>query len=100
VFELRIDVRVLIGNGASSRHRERLAHAQDNVGRWDLPAFDVLFRLGQVGGIALGHAVLDPLAKELLVGAGHVGIVGEMAVSRVRVPGRHAALSAQAVTSS
>ena len=68
-----------------------LGQGDDQVGRGDAPALDVMRRLGQVARVALGRAGGDPGGdRPLLLGA-QPGLVGERAVLGAGVPGRHPA---------
>ena len=67
-----------------------VVHVNDLVGcSVQQPAFGELGRRRQLGGISFGTAGIDPRVNEVLLVVGKHVLVGELAVGRVGVPGRH-----------
>ena len=91
-FDAGIDYEILIGDDARGRNLVGFGHFDDEVGTGNTPRYVgvELWRLGQIGGIAFGHAVIDPGKDGLLIGIGQAAIVAEFAELGVGVPGRHA----------
>ncbi len=67
-----------------------VVHVNDLVGcSVQQPAFGELGRRRQLGGISFGTPGIDPRVNEVLLVVGKHVLVGELAVGRVGVPGRH-----------
>src|SRR5262249_6028722 len=92
-LEARVNDEVLIAHLARCRYFERpVGHVHDLLWLTDLPADGELLRWWQIGFVAFGRAGLDPAADEQLVAVAQARVVDEMAIFRIRVPGRHALL--------
>ena len=93
-FKFRIDHEVLILDRAVGGDRERtVSHRDHQIGfSWKLPTFGELGGSRQVGGFAVRHALLDPVANDLLVGLRHVALIGERSDFRIGMPRRHSSV--------
>src|SRR6185295_1785252 len=91
--ETGIGKEILIADFALGGDVERLVgHINDLVGLADLPADGELSRRRQVGLGAFGRAGVNPAGDELLVAITKTGIVDEVAILGVGMPGGHALL--------
>ena len=89
VLKARIDDEVLIVDDAGRRDLERFGHLDYEVGLGNPPAFGKRRRGRQLRPVPFGAAVVDPLGNHLLLGIRHAGVVGEFAILRIGIPGRH-----------
>ena len=82
-YKIAVDVGAVGGNAV------RLLHFDNQVGLAELPALGQVGRRGQLRGVSLRHAPLDPLADQLDFFVGQAPLVGEAAVIRRGMPRRH-----------
>ena len=87
-----IDHDELVRHRSLGRDLEWLGHRNDHVRLGNPPAVHKRDRLGQILGVALRSAVLDPIEDLLFLLLRKPAVVGELPVARVGVPGRHASL--------
>ena len=79
----------LIVQHAGGRHLELLGHREDLVRLADLPALDELQRGRQILVVALASTGVDPRQERVALVLGQAAVVGELAIARIGVPGRH-----------
>ena len=89
LLEVERDHEIAEDVGAARRKIERNRHFHDEIGLAQVPSFRELGKLGHLRGIALRHALLDPIGngRDLLVR--QTAFIGELAVIVRGVPGRH-----------
>jgi hypothetical protein len=75
--------------GAVSGHGVRLGHADDEIGRTELPAVAPVRRRRKIRGVAFNRAGRDPLLNRLQLGLGKAALVQEFAAARRGLPRRH-----------
>src|SRR4051794_30270217 len=87
-FEVRFDDPVLVRHHAFSRNLEFLWHLEYEVGLAMHPAGRPDDGLGQILVVAALRATVDPRGERVEFVVGQAAIVGEMAVTRIGLPGR------------
>ncbi len=82
------DLDVLVLDEAFGWHPV-VGNREDQIRFPNHPAVNEPRRRGQVLRVALGRAVVGPSKQRLAIGSRQASIVGELAVFRIGVPGRH-----------
>jgi hypothetical protein len=90
--EVGRDAEALVGQDALRGDGVWLGHLEDDIGQADRPALGELPGWGQVSRVAERHPLVDPGQQRGTLPGGQAPVVGEVAVARVGVPGRHPAI--------
>src|SRR5258707_14109990 len=81
--EVAVDIRAARPQVVSSRH------FHDQVRLAQMPSVGEFWQLRHLRGVALRHAVLHPLSDRRNLAVGEPALIGELAVTMGRMPGRH-----------